>query len=926
MRLQPLLSVLLLFGFLSNAQNLSIRGTVQDTAAKKPLHNAVVIATKLSDSTLVDFARTNEQGFFEIKDLPVDTYKVVISFKKFGDKIMYVIGTSKSLEFNFDKIIMPPKSVDLDEVTIFAYKDPVYYKGDTLIYTADSFKVKPNATVEDLLRRLPGVKVDANGKITAQGKEVSKVLVDGDEFFGTDPTMATKNLAANSVESVQVYEKKDENASADNTNDETIKVMNLKLKDEAKKGYFGKVSAGGGSDFVEPNRKDFYEGDFLANKFRNKQKISLFLLGSNTPKTGFGWADRDKYGLEDENDWTYDEDNNTWTSTTERSPGVPQTLNTGIYYSDKLSKRTKLNANYSYKNNFLLKETEQRSQYFLTDTNYVTNNYEKDTKRNQGHTFNMEFTHEIDSFTKLTLTPKLKYNINNAESYTRNGFYMVDEVTNAESITRQTENTNTTSNINYDISNGARLTRNFRKKDRFLNLYYYINKGANEGDGKLTTINTFFTNTVSGLSDFDQKKETNSDNITHQASVSYFEPFTKKIKAEVTYEFTYNENNQTKISLNKMNNDYSLLDSVFSNDFSNTKMVNQAKLRFIYEVKKYRISFGSRARQVELLNINNYNGNRLTQSVANILPFANYNYNFSQNTRIYLTYNTNSQQPNINQLQPLPNNTNQNFITKGNPNLIPTFSHNFNLNFNSYKPVSGKYFWLGGNYNYIENAFSSSLVYDSLGRSISTPTNINGNFNGGGWMGANFPTWQRQLIFSINGNANFYSNNNIINNQRNTTSNYTYNGGGDITLDLEKFYFNVGGSYQYNIPHSTINNQNNKPYTSQTLNASVRYEFKKKFFIESDCNYNVNSQRTAGYNLNFFIWNGSIYKHFGKLENLIVSVKGYDLLNQNKSLDRMVYNNIITDTKTKIVARYVLLNVTYKFNSQKAKEENNEYD
>ena len=148
-----------MFGYLSNAQKLSIRGKVQDTVSKKPLQNAVIIATKLSDSTLIDFTRSNEEGFFEIKELPIDTYKVVISFKKFGDKIMYVIGTNKSFEFNFEKIIMPPKSVDLDEVTIFAYKDPVYYKGDTLIYTADSFKVKANATVEDLLRRLPGVKI-----------------------------------------------------------------------------------------------------------------------------------------------------------------------------------------------------------------------------------------------------------------------------------------------------------------------------------------------------------------------------------------------------------------------------------------------------------------------------------------------------------------------------------------------------------------------------------------------------------------------------------------------------------------------------------------------------------------------------------------------------------------------------------------------
>jgi hypothetical protein len=355
-------------------------------------------------------------------------------------------------------------------------------------------------------------------------------------------------------------------------------------------------------------------------------------------------------------------------------------------------------------------------------------------------------------------------------------------------------------------------------------------------------------------------------------------------------------------------------------------MVNQAKLRLIYEIKKYRFVIGSRARQVNLMNTNNYTGKVFKLSVNNILPFVNYNYNFSQNTHLYTTYNTNSQQPNINQLQPLPNNANQNFITLGNPNLVPTFAHQFNLNFNSYKPVSGKYFWMGGNYNLTQNAFSSNLVYDANGRSISTATNVNGNYNGAAWLGANWPTLKRQLIFAANGNTNFYSNNNFINNVKNTTSNFTYSGEGNVTIDLEKFYFNIGGSYNYNVPHSTISSQNNRPYTSQQFNSSVRVELKKKFFIESDANYNINSKRANGYNINYFIMNASVSKYFGKLENFIVAVKAYDIFNQNIAATRQVYNNIITDSKTKIITRYFLLNLVYKFNSQKSKEEGNDYD
>lgn len=292
---------------------------------------------------------------------------------------------------------------------------------------------------------------------------------------------------------------------------------------------------------------------------------------------------------------------------------------------------------------------------------------------------------------------------------------------------------------------------------------------------------------------------------------------------------------------------------------------------------------------------------------------------------MYFTYNTNSQQPSINQLQPLRNNTNQNFITLGNPNLVPTFQHQFNLNFNSYKPVSGKYMWIGGNYNITQNAFSSSLVYDSIGRSISTATNMNGNYNGAAWIGANWPTLKRQLIFSVNGNSNFYSNNNIINNVINTTRNSNINGGTDVTIDLEKFYFNIGGRYEYNIPYSTINNANNRPYTSQIYNGSIRIELKKKFFIESDAEYNIKSKRANGYNIEYLILNASVSKHFGKLENFILAIKAFDILNQNIVANRQVYNNIITDSRTKIITRYFLLNLTYKFNSQKTKDEG-EYD
>ena len=182
---RTLLSFILLLSISSFAQKLSVAGKLQDTVAKLPLKNAIIMAIKLSDSTLVNFTRSDDNGFFKLKELPIDTYQVVISHPKFADQGYFIFGNSKNLDYDFGKIILQPKTLGLEEVTIFAFRDPIYYKGDTLIYTTDSFKVTANATVEDLLKKLPGLKVDKDGKITSQGKKVDKVLVDGDEFFGS---------------------------------------------------------------------------------------------------------------------------------------------------------------------------------------------------------------------------------------------------------------------------------------------------------------------------------------------------------------------------------------------------------------------------------------------------------------------------------------------------------------------------------------------------------------------------------------------------------------------------------------------------------------------------------------------------------------------------------------------------------------------
>jgi hypothetical protein len=898
-------------------QKMNIAGTVIDTTAKVPVKNALATAIRIKDSVLISFSRTDANGRFELKDLTIDTVQVTVSSPRFGDQSFYVFGSASNKDFDFGKIILPPKSQQLNEVVIYAFKDPVYYKGDTLVYTADSFKVKPNATVEDLLKKLPGIKVDAQGKISSQGKEVSQVLVDGDEFFGADPTVATKNLAAKGVESVQVYEKKNDNAAEGG--EETIQVMDLKMKEDAKKGYFGKVS--GASDFQK-----FYEGELLANKFKGSQKISIFALGSNTPRSGFGWGDMYKYGLDNEMDKHTDDDGNTyWYGGGGNDPkGIPQTLKAGIYYNDKISKKTKFGFNYNYNTNQLKASGSTRSQYFLSDTSYVTDNTTNNNQKTDMHSLNFTITQTLDSLTDLVIEPKFKLN-----KLDQTNFQTTKFLTIKDTLSHQTDILNTNQAEGYNINTTARLTRRFKNRDRLLRLNYNFIINDDKSEGLLKSHNTFYDNdslvsdTLSNV--IDQKKTNASNSQTHNATITYTEPLNKKVKLEFEYNYNYNIGIQDKKAQNNINGEYSAYDSTLTNNFENTKTTNRFGTKFIYEVKKQSFNFGAKVRNVSIVNTNLITDQSIKQSVNNILPFMGYMYKFSDNSRYNVRYTTNSNQPTINQLQPIPDNSNPNQVRLGNPRLLPTFSHNINMSFNSYKPISGKYIWTNISFMVTDNAFANSVIYDSLGRTITQTVNVDGNYNGNAYVGGGIPFFSRMLEVNPSLSANYSSYSSFINGKKNITETINTNAGIDIGINLDTLEFSFSYNYDYNIPKSTLSNASNKPYSEQQFSADLTLRLPFKMLLETEAEYNINSQRAAGYNINYVLWNASISKLFLKNDNLILTLSGNDILNQNISTQRTVQDNVITDSKTNIISRYFLLRLTYKFNSTKTKD-NDEFD
>jgi hypothetical protein len=906
----------LLFCLYSNAQEMKVTGTVLDSNGTAPLHQAMIMAVRVKDSVLLGFTRTGKDGKFILSGFPVDTFSMVIAHPRYDDKTVYIFGSKEEKEIDIQNVKMPVQSKELKEVLIYANKNPIYYKGDTLVYVADSFKVEEGAVVEDLLKKLPGLKIDKDGKITSQGQEIKKVLVDGDEFFGSDPTVATKNLGADGIETVQIYEKTDNETIGGS--DEKIRVLDLKLKEEAKKGYFGRVSAA--SDLaVTPldnyyGSRPFYEGELLFNKFNSKQKISVFALGSNTPRSNFGRGDLNKFGLSNENG----ANRNFWEpNNTSNTSGIPQTLKAGIYYSDKFGekKNTELLFNYSYYNDRLDARSSSKSQFFLPDTTYFTSDSTREYSENESHKFNVQIQSQLDSLTLLEIKPSISLEQGLGNTTRINSFTGESGI---ESLLTNIANTNNSRGLSSNST--ARVYRKFKKKRRELEVRYDLITSENKNDGFLRTTSDFKTFGI--IDTVDQSKINNNRSQSHYGTFSYFEPLSKKWKVNVNYLYEYGMSEQLKETYDLVNDAYTGFREEFSNNFENTRVQNRAGTELIYETGKHYLSGGLFFRNIRIDNHNLITDSIINQDINNYLPKFKYEYKPSMSKRFSVNYNTSSQQPQISDLQPVLDNTNPNRIQIGNPDLKPNYVHTVMVNFNTWNALSGKYIWSGGSFNLTQNAFSSETSFNSFGQTVSKTVNVDGNMNASFWAGGGYPILDRKIEFQPSLTASFNRFKSLVGGQENITDNYAITPEFDIDFEWDSLEINLKSSYSYNNPISSLSSVSNTPFSIRKLSLGLNWKFPHGVSIKVDGDYTQNDQPGRGfYDTEFFIFNAEVSKKFLKTQNLVVSIMGNDILNQNINARRVVNGNGVTDFRTTIISRYFLLKVTYRFNNRKTKED-----
>lgn len=887
-------------------------GSVVDTINFKPMAFTSVSLIR-KDSVLYKHQFTNQQSLFNFSNIQPDTYRFLVTRPTFADyeeELSFVEGEEK----NMGSVVLLSKANLLREVLI-KDRQAIRIKGDTTEFLVDSFLINKNSNVEDLLKRLPGIQVDKAGKITAQGQEVKKVLVDGEEFFGNDPTVATRNLKADNVETVQVFDKKSEQAAFTGIDDGVKeKTINLTLKEDAKKGYFGKIKGAAGTE----NR---YEAEAMYNNFKNKRKASVFGTLSNTNKTGLDWDDMEKYAGGNYNT-EYDEANGYFYSYYESGDddfngvGIPQTRYFGTYYSDKL-KQDKHAFNFTASNKQTRVQNAFNNDYtqtILPDTMYFNTSGNKINTQRDGNSFSGKYEIKLDSLSTLIIKLALGQSV-----YENSNVFTSENYNGYSQKVNQNNRTNTSTGTSLSGNYSVLFNKKFKKTGRTFSFQLDQKISRNNSNGYLNSITTYFNGdlTINSEQTLDQNKVSNESTNNYGMRLTYTEPLSKKWFVVSDYDIHLTNNSSNRITYKNNFGFYNFRIDSLSNELKYDITINKGGLALRYVDKKFNYSLGARISNTNLTQQNIVSDSTLKRSFINYFPSARFNYKMSTYSSLGFDYNGYTRQPSLQQIQPIQDNSNPLLIVKGNPNLEQSFRNNISVNFNSYKPLTGRSLYFSGSYRFTYNDFASYDQVDDYGRRVTQTINVNGNQ---GWNAYSYyyyaiKKYHITIGNSLNGGQNKSSN--FINGLPNTNlnSNISYDLNFNYEIE-EKISVTLSPTISYNRSTSSLRKDVVTQYFTYGYYGAFRKTLPKKIEFNIDAQWNIR-QKTSTFdkNNNTIIVSSNISKKFLKDDKLTVNIGVEDLLNQNIGFQRSAYNNYINENTHTVLKRYFMFSLAYNFNN-----------
>ncbi|MBO6879080.1 outer membrane beta-barrel protein [Winogradskyella sp.] len=899
----------------SQEKSFEITGKLMAEDTESPVESATIYLERVKDSSVVTYTISDKEGKFKLEGTAyADSLNFYVSYVGYSTYFKKVLIDKEKIDL---KTITMQVDNRLDEVLVKSTA-PITVKQDTLEFNVKSFKTKKDANVEDLLKQLPGVEVDEQGNITVNGKPVNKILVNGKPFFGNDPTITTKNLTKDIIEKIQIVDTKTKSeAFSGEAGDQENKTINLTIKEENNKGVFGRVSAGAGTD-------ERYEYAGMLNFFDNDRRISILAGGNNINSPGFSFGEISKMfgtggGISFNSNGTFAVGGRSFGG----GQGITTSRSTGLNYADVIGETIDISTDYFNSSSNSENETSSERETILADSRFFTNSNSRSISDTDSHSANLEFEIETDSTFQLNIEPSFSYS--KSKTFYDSNDETLDEdmvLTNQSSVNSEVER------YAREFSTDLSATKRFGSKGAFVRAELSTNVSKQESDDFLNSVAEIFGTEPETIVR-DQFTDGLNDSYGFSTELTYRLPIIEK-KFFLNFEYRYSRdkdrNRESTFDFDDNTQGFTNFNTELSTDFEYTdsRSVPNFGATFRGEKLYTRFDIGYNIRTLENNDLLRPQFN-VERQFKNIEASYRVNYRFSPKSSIYGSYWLRNNPPALRQLQAFTDVSNPLSVIIGNPNLEPSNRHSFYAGYNGFDWQKRTGFYANINASFTDNQVVSKSVVDpeTLVRT-TTYENVDGNYNFG--ISGNYSKEIRidtlkKVKFNLRTRFNRSRNINFNNDVQYASTVNTISPRLGVDFYWEKV-MEIRPFYELNISNNAYDIDAFEDINFISHNAGLRTAtfLPKKFEWRNDINFNYNPNVAEGFQKSAWFWNSTLTYSLLKDKGLI-TLKVYDLLNQNTNARRIATQDYIQDSQSTVLRQYFMLGFSYKFNSLGSKGE-----
>lgn len=910
--------------FSLQAQDFSISGKLIDAKTNEPIINAhISLMHPWGEAYKTTVSESN--GAFQLKGLSNGGYALQISYIGFADYKTEVTITNQDIALGTIRL---EEGVALGEVEVTSTIPLAEQKGDTTQYNAEAFKVMDDASAEELVEKMPGVVIQ-DGKIQAQGEDVKEVLVDGRPFFGNDPRAALKNLPAEVISKIQVYDQTSEQAQFSGFQDgETTKTINIITRPEMRNGQFGKVYAGYGYE-------DRYQAGGNTSFFNGDQRISVIGQANNINQQNFSSEDllgltgssgrgRGGRGFRGRGGGGRGRGGSTRDFLVPQQGGIATTNALGVNYSDKWGKKVDITSSYFFNMSDIISEDISNTSFInneLFDEFYDETNT-ADT-RNFNHRFSSRIRYKIDSLNELSFRPRLSIQQNEGLSSTL-GQNSIDTA-----LISLTNNDYRSDLSGIDFTNAIDYRRRLNKPGRTVSIRFSQSYNNKVGDSQLRSEDQFYganpkADTLDQFSDMDINGWALSSNVT------YTEPLGERSRLMLMYRYSHDEDNSDRqtFDFDAATQDYTDQNEELTNIFKNKYKTHRAGAGYNYN--KGRDFFLMIRANLQWSRLNSDEifpePQQVSQQFFNVLPMAMLRFNFDRQENLRVFYMGRTQSPSVEQLQNVIDNSNPLQLSIGNPNLDQAFTHRVSARYSrtNTEKATVFYFMLNSSFsdNHIGNATylqaTDNPIFDEIllerGTQLTRPVNLSGYWASNTYLTYGFPIKGIKSNFNLDLTASYNRTPGLINDQSNISNNRTIGAGFSLSSNIsEKVDFTISTRSSFNDVSNTLQSSADSEFLSQTSRIKFNVLFPKGIVFRTNVSHQLYTGLSDGFDDDFFLWTLGIGKKLFKNQRGELTLSVFDLLEQNQSISRNITETYIEDLRSLVLQRYVMLTFAYNF-------------